>query len=64
MASSNEAASGPPAGLIESRMRIGGQSLGQPCGGFKQSGPGREFSLDGMLGSFSRRKAVSVDLAG
>jgi len=41
----------------------GGQSLGQPYGGFKQSGLGREFSLDGMLDSFTQRKAVTVNLA-
>ncbi|MFP5412291.1 MAG: aldehyde dehydrogenase family protein [Gammaproteobacteria bacterium] len=41
----------------------GGQSLGQPYGGFKQSGLGREFSLDGMLESFTHRKAVTVNLA-
>ena len=41
-----------------------GQSLGQPYGGFKQSGLGREFSLDGMLESFTHRKAVTVNLAG
>jgi acyl-CoA reductase-like NAD-dependent aldehyde dehydrogenase len=40
-----------------------GQSLGQPYGGFKQSGIGREFSLDGMLDSFTQRKAVTVNLA-
>ena len=41
----------------------GGQSLGQPYGGFKESGLGREFSLDGMLESFTHRKAVTVNLA-
>jgi acyl-CoA reductase-like NAD-dependent aldehyde dehydrogenase len=40
-----------------------GQSVGQPYGGFKQSGIGREFSLDGMLESFTRVKAVTVNLA-
>jgi betaine-aldehyde dehydrogenase len=40
----------------------GGQSLGQPYGGFKQSGIGREFSLDGMLESFTRSKSMTVNL--
>lgn len=39
-----------------------GQSLGQPYGGFKQSGIGKEFSLDGMLNSFTHVKAVTVNL--
>ncbi|UYM06011.1 aldehyde dehydrogenase family protein [Solicola gregarius] len=41
----------------------GGQVLGQSYGGFKQSGIGREFSLEGMLDSFTQRKQVSVNLA-
>lgn len=41
----------------------GGQVLGQSYGGFKQSGIGREFSLEGMLESYTQRKHVSVDLA-
>jgi betaine-aldehyde dehydrogenase len=36
--------------------------LGQPYGGFKQSGMGREFSLEGMLDSFTHRKHISVNL--
>jgi len=40
----------------------GGQILGQSYGGFKQSGMGREFSLEGMLESFTQRKNVSVSL--
>lgn len=39
-----------------------GQSLGQPYGGYKQSGIGKEFSLDGMLDSFTQVKAVTVNL--
>lgn len=39
-----------------------GQSLGQPYGGFKQSGLGKEYSLEGMLESFTRTKAVTVSL--
>ena len=31
--------------------------------GFKQSGLGREFSLEGMLDSFTQRKSVTVNLA-
>jgi acyl-CoA reductase-like NAD-dependent aldehyde dehydrogenase len=42
--------------------RGGGQSLGQPYGGYKQSGLGKEFSLDGMLDSFTSVKAVTVGL--
>lgn len=39
-----------------------GQSLGQPYGGYKQSGVGREFSLESMLDSFTQIKAVTVNL--
>lgn len=39
-----------------------GQSLGQPYGGYKQSGTGKEFSLEGMLEGFTRVKAVTVSL--
>jgi acyl-CoA reductase-like NAD-dependent aldehyde dehydrogenase len=40
----------------------GGQVLGQSYGGFKQSGIGREFSLEGMLDGYTRTKHVSVHL--
>ncbi|WP_209440687.1 aldehyde dehydrogenase family protein [Streptomyces mutabilis] len=40
----------------------GAQVLGQSYGGFKQSGIGREFSLEGMLDSYTQRKHVSVNL--
>lgn len=40
-----------------------GQSPGHSYGGFKQSGLGREFSLEGMLDSFTQRKNVTVNLA-
>jgi acyl-CoA reductase-like NAD-dependent aldehyde dehydrogenase len=40
-----------------------GQVLGMSYGGFKQSGIGREFSLEGMLDSFTQRKNVTVNLA-
>jgi betaine-aldehyde dehydrogenase len=36
---------------------------GQSYGGFKQSGIGREWSLEGMLESFTQRKSVTVNLA-
>jgi acyl-CoA reductase-like NAD-dependent aldehyde dehydrogenase len=39
-----------------------GQSPGHSYGGFKQSGIGREFSLEGMLDSFTQRKSVTVNL--
>jgi betaine-aldehyde dehydrogenase len=39
-----------------------GQVLGQSYGGTKQSGIGREFSLEGMLDSFTHRKSVTVNL--
>ena len=42
--------------------RAGGQSLGQPYGGFKQSGLGKEYDLSGMLDSFTQVKAITVDL--
>src|SRR5262245_21282209 len=40
-----------------------GQVLGMSYGGYKQSGIGREFSLEGMLDSFTQRKNVTVNLA-
>ena len=39
-----------------------GQLPGMSYGGFKQSGIGREFSLEGMLDGFTQRKSVTVDL--
>jgi acyl-CoA reductase-like NAD-dependent aldehyde dehydrogenase len=41
----------------------GGQILGQSYGGNKQSGIGREFSLESMLDSFTQKKSVTVNLA-
>ena len=35
---------------------------GQAYGGFKQSGMGREYSLEGMLDSYTQRKCVTVSL--
>jgi len=39
-----------------------GQVPGMSYGGYKQSGIGREFSLEGMLESFTQRKNVTVNL--
>lgn len=39
----------------------GGQVLGQSYGGYKRSGIGREFSLEGMIEGFTQRKHVSID---
>jgi acyl-CoA reductase-like NAD-dependent aldehyde dehydrogenase len=41
----------------------GGQLMGQSYGGMKRSGMGREFSLEGMIDSYTQRKHVSVNLA-
>ena len=41
----------------------GGQLVGQPYGGFKESGLGRENSLEGMLDGFTQRKSVTVNLS-
>ena len=40
----------------------GGQLPGMSYGGFKQSGIGREYSLEGMLDGFTQRKCVAVNL--
>jgi betaine-aldehyde dehydrogenase len=39
-----------------------GQSAGHSYGGYKESGIGREFSLEGMLDSYTQRKNVTVNL--
>jgi len=39
-----------------------GQLPGHSYGGYKESGIGREFSLEGMLDSFTQRKNVTVNL--
>lgn len=39
-----------------------GQIMGQPYGGFKTSGIGKEMSLESMLEGFSRLKTVTVNL--
>jgi acyl-CoA reductase-like NAD-dependent aldehyde dehydrogenase len=41
----------------------GGQVLGQSYGGFKRSGIGREFSVEGMLDGFTQRKHISIDIS-
>jgi aldehyde dehydrogenase (NAD+) len=41
----------------------GGQVIGQSYGGYKQSGLGREVSLDGMLTGFTQTKQINVRLA-
>jgi len=40
----------------------GGQAIGHSYGGVKQSGAGREFSLEGILESYTDIKQVSVNL--
>ncbi|HEY5617851.1 MAG TPA: aldehyde dehydrogenase family protein [Vicinamibacterales bacterium] len=40
-----------------------GQFPGQSYGGYKQSGIGREYSLEGMLDSYTQRKCVTVNLS-
>ena len=50
------------AGWVQVNQGIG-QILGQSYGGVKQSGIGRECSLEGMLDSFTARKSVTVNLS-
>ena len=40
----------------------GGQNIGQSYGGFKASGIGREFSLEGALESFTQIKQINVKI--
>jgi betaine-aldehyde dehydrogenase len=49
------------AGWVQVNQGLG-QSPGHSYGGYKESGIGREFSLEGMLDSFTQRKNVSVNL--
>jgi acyl-CoA reductase-like NAD-dependent aldehyde dehydrogenase len=49
------------AGWVQVNQGLG-QSPGHSYGGVKQSGIGREFSLEGMLESFTQRKNVTVNL--
>lgn len=41
----------------------GGQMVGQSYGGYKQSGTGREFSLEGAIAAFSQVKQINVRIA-
>jgi acyl-CoA reductase-like NAD-dependent aldehyde dehydrogenase len=50
------------AGFVQINQGLG-QIVGQPYGGYKQSGLGRENSLEGMLEGFTQRKSVTVNLA-
>ena len=50
------------AGWVQINQGLG-QSPGHSYGGVKQSGIGREFSLEGMLDSFTVKKNVTVNLA-
>lgn len=49
------------AGWVQVNQGLG-QVPGHSYGGIKQSGIGREFSLEGMLDSFTHRKNVTVNL--
>lgn len=49
------------AGWVQVNQGLG-QQPGHSYGGYKQSGIGREFSLEGMLDSFTQRKNVTVNL--
>jgi betaine-aldehyde dehydrogenase len=50
------------AGWVQVNQGLG-QFPGQSYGGIKQSGIGREFSLEGMLDSLTQKKNVTVNLA-
>jgi len=49
------------AGWVQVNQGLG-QTPGHSYGGYKQSGIGREFSLEGMLESYTQRKNVTVNL--
>ena len=49
------------AGWVQVNQGIG-QLPGQSYGGVKQSGIGREYSLESMLDSFTQKKSVTVNL--
>src|SRR5215470_8995784 len=49
------------AGWVQVNQGLG-QSPGHSYGGYKQSGIGREFSLEGMLESYTQRKNVTINL--
>jgi betaine-aldehyde dehydrogenase len=50
------------AGWVQINQGLG-QFPGHSYGGIKQSGIGREFSLEGMLDSFTQKKNVTINLA-
>jgi len=50
------------AGFVQVNQGLG-QIVGQPYGGYKQSGLGRENSLEGMLVGFTQRKTVTINLS-
>ncbi len=41
----------------------GGQVVGQSYGGYKESGMGREFSIEGAIAAFSQTKQVNIALS-
>jgi len=49
------------AGWVQINQGLG-QTPGHSYGGYKESGIGREFSLEGMLESYTQRKNVTVNL--
>ncbi|MAH83758.1 MAG: aldehyde dehydrogenase [Magnetovibrio sp.] len=49
------------AGWVQINQGLG-QAPGHSYGGYKQSGIGREFSLEGMLDSFTQRKNITISL--
>ena len=49
------------AGWVQVNQGLG-QFPGQSYGGYKQSGIGREYSLEGMLDGYTQRKNVTVNL--
>jgi acyl-CoA reductase-like NAD-dependent aldehyde dehydrogenase len=49
------------AGWVQVNQGLG-QSPGHSYGGYKESGIGREFSIEGMLESYTQRKNVTINL--
>lgn len=49
------------AGFVQINQALG-QFPGQSYGGYKESGIGREYSLEGMLHSFTQDKSITVNL--
>lgn len=41
--------------------RGGGMMTGHSYGGYKQSGIGREYSLESMIDSFTQTKSIMID---